>query len=348
MGLRRGAAGAAPAVPCSSCRPSRHRLSRRHRREGEAEGTQLLAAPGVGDDTRGLALLLALVRALDAAKFTTPSATSCSSATSARRARGTCAGRSSCCRRASTRTASSRCWPSTAATSTSITRGGVGSMRYRVTFKGPGGHSYGAFGLVNPAYRDGRGRSRGSAPQGARVAEDHLRHRRRPRRHLGELDSGRGQHGRRLRSESCAELKKVNDAFLAIVREAVDEENKPRSTREGRIEADPKVIGDRPCGETAADAPIVQAAAAAIRAFGDTPPYTISSTDANVPMSMGIPAMTIGRGGPGGRTHSLGRMDRRRAGGQRQNVQACWRHRSRSRVAGEVIRSALVPQWRPS
>ena len=50
--------------------------------------------------------------------------------------------------------------------------------------------------------------------------------------------------------------------------------------------------------------PIVQAADAAIRGFGMTPSFTISSTDANVPMSMGVPAITIGRGGPGGRQHS--------------------------------------------
>jgi acetylornithine deacetylase/succinyl-diaminopimelate desuccinylase-like protein len=107
-----------------------------------------------------------------------------------------------------------------------------------------------------------------------------------------------------LRSEACTELKKIDEAFLAIVREAVDEENRTRSTKEGRIQADPKVVGERPCGETPADAPIVKAAAAAVRAFGLTPEFTISSTDANVPMSLGIPAVTIGRGGPGGRSHS--------------------------------------------
>jgi hypothetical protein len=108
-----------------------------------------------------------------------------------------------------------------------------------------------------------------------------------------------------LRSESCAELKKVNDAFLAIVREAVDEENKTRSTREGthrgRIR---RSSATGRAGRTPADAPIVQATAAAIRAVRGRPSYTISSTDANVPMSMGIPAVTIGRGGPGGRSHS--------------------------------------------
>jgi acetylornithine deacetylase/succinyl-diaminopimelate desuccinylase-like protein len=50
--------------------------------------------------------------------------------------------------------------------------------------------------------------------------------------------------------------------------------------------------------------PIVQAADATIRGFGMTPAFTISSTDANVPMSMGIPAITIGHGAPGGRPHS--------------------------------------------
>ena len=74
-----------------------------------------------------------------------------------------------------------------------------------------------------------------------------------------------------MRSESCAELKKVDDRFLAIVREAVAEENAARSTKQGAIQADPKVIGERPCGETARSAPIVQAAAAAITAFGLTP-----------------------------------------------------------------------------
>ena len=108
-----------------------------------------------------------------------------------------------------------------------------------------------------------------------------------------------------MRSESCAELKKVDDQFLALLREAVAEENATRSTKEGAIQADPKVIGERPCGETPRTAPIVQAAAAAITAFALTPRYATSSTDANIPMSLGIPAITIGRGGPGDRTHSL-------------------------------------------
>jgi acetylornithine deacetylase/succinyl-diaminopimelate desuccinylase-like protein len=107
-----------------------------------------------------------------------------------------------------------------------------------------------------------------------------------------------------IRSESCAELAKVDAAFLAIVKSAVDDENRARSVREGRVQADPKVIGERPCGETSMDAPILKTTAAVVQAFGLKPSYNISSTDSNIPMSLGIPALTIGRGGPGGRGHS--------------------------------------------
>jgi len=107
-----------------------------------------------------------------------------------------------------------------------------------------------------------------------------------------------------MRSESCSELAKLDAAFLSVVADAVKEENAARSAKEGAVTADPKLIGERPCGETAAGSPIVQAASAAIKAFGGTPVFSVSSTDANIPMSMGLPAITIGRGGPGGRSHS--------------------------------------------
>ena len=136
-----------------------------------------------------------------------------------------------------------------------------------------------------------------------------------------------------MRSVSCAELKKVDEAFLAVVREAVEEENAARSTKEGAIQADPKIIGERPCGETALDAPIVQAAAAAIRAFGLTPAYMVSSTDANIPMSLGIPAITIGRGGPAPPTRPTNGGCRAKA--TASTCSAPWRYCSRSPAAAD-------------
>ena len=70
------------------------------------------------------------------------------------------------------------------------------------------------------------------------------------------------------------------------------------------IKVEAKLIGDRPSGETPKDSMFVQKVAAVVQAFGLTPSYTISSTDSNIPISMGIPAVTIGRG-KGGRQHSL-------------------------------------------
>jgi len=68
---------------------------------------------------------------------------------------------------------------------------------------------------------------------------------------------------------------------------------------------DLKVIGDRPSGETPKDSPIVQTAASVVRAIGMTPRFSFSSTDSNIPISLGIPAITIDSGGQGGRAHAL-------------------------------------------
>jgi tripeptide aminopeptidase len=65
-----------------------------------------------------------------------------------------------------------------------------------------------------------------------------------------------------------------------------------------------KVIGDRPCGETPLESPLVRTTAAVLEAFGLKPTFTFGSTDSNIPMSLGIPALTIGRGGAGGRAHA--------------------------------------------
>jgi acetylornithine deacetylase/succinyl-diaminopimelate desuccinylase-like protein len=108
-----------------------------------------------------------------------------------------------------------------------------------------------------------------------------------------------------MRSESAEELAKVDRRFQEIVKEAVEAENATRSTRAGKITADLKLIGERPTGATREDAEIVQVTAAAVKAAGLTPVLGASSTDSNIPISLGVPAVTIGSGGDGGRAHSL-------------------------------------------
>jgi len=108
-----------------------------------------------------------------------------------------------------------------------------------------------------------------------------------------------------IRSEQREELNKTIDTFSRLMREAADEENHARSTSQGRVEVEVKLIGDRPFGQVAMNSSIVQTASAVIQAFGLNPTFGTSSTDSNVPMSMGIPAITLESGGNGGRNHTL-------------------------------------------
>ena len=303
MGIRRGAAGAATgglvvvSAHLDTVFPEGTDV------KVKREGTKLMA-PGVGDDTRGLALILAMIRAMDAGKLRTESDV-LFVGNVGEEGEGDLRGIKFLLHKGKYKDRIKQMLVIDGNESNGITRGGVGSKRYRVTFKGPGGHSYSAFGLVNPAYA--------MAGAIARFSRINVPASPKTTYSIGVVRGGTSVNSIPfevsmdvdMRSVSCAELKKVDDAFLAVVREAVAEENAARSTKEGAIQADPKVIGERPCGETALDAPIVQNAAAAIRAFGMTPVYLVSSTDANIPMSLGIPAITIGRGGPGDRTHSL-------------------------------------------
>lgn len=265
-------------------------------------GTKL-SAPGVGDNTRGAALMLAVIRAMHAASFTTAHDI-LFVGNVGEEGEGDLRGVKYLMQKGKYKDRIKAFIAIDGGEQGSITHGGVGSRRYRVAFKGPGGHSYGAFGLVNPAYAMGSAITRFSriqVPQRPKTTFN-----------VGLVSGGTSvnsipfamQMVIDMRSTDCGELKKLDDQFLAIVRAAVDEENAARSTREGRITADPELIGDRPCGETPLTSPIVQKTSAVAKAFGLTPSYGISSTDSNIPMSLGIPAVTIGRG-PGGRAHSL-------------------------------------------
>lgn len=265
------------------------------------EGTRLMA-PGIGDDTRGLALMLAVIRAMDAAKFETADDILFVGGVG-EEGEGDLRGVKHLLRTGKHKDRIRSFVAIDGGEQGTITRAGVGSRRYRVTFSGPGGHSYGAFGLVNPAFAMGNAIARFSRIQVPTSPKTTF--------NVGVISGGTSVNSIPfavhmdvdMRSESCEELKTLDEAFHRVVRDAVAEENRTRSTSEGRIDVNPKLIGDRPCGETPVDSPIVRTTTAVVKAFGLSPSYGISSTDANIPMSMGIPAVTIGRG-PGGRAHS--------------------------------------------
>ena len=108
-----------------------------------------------------------------------------------------------------------------------------------------------------------------------------------------------------LRSEDPAALTRLESEFKAAMDAGAAAENAARSTRVGQIEVDFALIGDRPAGTTPLDSPIAQAAAAVVRHLGRTPTFGASSTDSNIPISLGIPAVTIDSGGQGARAHAL-------------------------------------------
>lgn len=266
-------------------------------------GTRL-TAPGIGDDTRALALLLTVVRAMNAAKFETASDILVVGNVG-EEGEGDLRGVKYLLQKGKYRGRIQRFISIDGGDQGSITNGALGSKRYRVTFKGPGGHSYGAFGLVSPAFAMGNAMTKFSrlvVPKSPKTTFN-----------VGVVSGGTSVNSIPvemsmdvdMRSESPEELRKLVESFQRVVREAVDEENKTRSTTEGRITADVKLIGDRPPGETALSSALVEITTAAVKAYGLKPTYSISSTDSNIPISMGIEAVTIGRGGPGGRSHSL-------------------------------------------
>jgi acetylornithine deacetylase/succinyl-diaminopimelate desuccinylase-like protein len=268
------------------------------------EGTKLYA-PGVGDDSRALAVLLEIVRALDAAKIQT-AGDILFIGDVGEEGPGDLRGMKYLFQKSAYKDKIKMFisldpfgWGS------DITTAGIGSKRFKVTFRGPGGHSFGSFGLVSPAYALGNAISKLSKMQ--------VPQRPRTTFNVGVVGGGTSVNSIPfeswmdidIRSETKDELNKAVETFTRLMHEAADEENRARSTAQGKIEVGVELIGDRPFGEISQSAPIVQTASTVVRAFGMSPVYGMSSTDANIPMSLGIPSITLESGGTGGRNHTL-------------------------------------------
>ncbi len=267
------------------------------------EGTRLFA-PGVGDDTRSLAVLLAFVRAMDAAAIRTRSDILFVGDVG-EEGLGDLRGMRFLFGEGKYREKITAFITVDSPEMDNVVTGGIGSKRFRVTFRGPGGHSFGAFGLVNPAY----------AMAAAVVALGKIEVPPSPKTTFCASVVGGGTSINAipnevwmdvdLRSQSPAALAKLVARLEAIVAEAVNAENVTRDATKGAVSAETKLVGDRPAGATDPGSDLVQMATAAIAAHGFSPTHGFSSTDANIAMSLGIPAIKIGSGGSSGRAHSL-------------------------------------------
>lgn len=186
-----------------------------------------------------------------------------------------------------------------------ITNQALGSRRYRVTFRGEGGHSWGDFGVPNPVHAAGRAITKLASypvPQHPRTTFN-----------VGRIEGGSSVNAIPqeatievdLRSESAPELLKVDAFFRRAIREATEDENGARRAGDKPLVLTVQLIGERPSGETPADSTLVQSALEATRAVGAPARLNQASTDSNFPISLGIPAITIGAGGTSGNSHTL-------------------------------------------
>jgi acetylornithine deacetylase/succinyl-diaminopimelate desuccinylase-like protein len=185
-----------------------------------------------------------------------------------------------------------------------ITNRALGSRRYRVGLRGAGGHSWSDFGAANPVHALGRAIARLAsypAPSEPRTTFN-----------VGRIEGGSSVNAIPqqttmdvdLRSVSAEELLKLDAFFRRATREAAEEENAARSVGPP-LELKVDLIGERPGGETPADAALVKIAWEATKAVDAIPMLDQASTDSNIPISLNIPAVTLGAGGSAGNAHSL-------------------------------------------
>ncbi len=265
------------------------------------DGTKL-TGPGIGDDCRGLAVTLAAVRQVISAKIPIIGRLLVVG-TVGEEGPGNLRGVRAIF--ASALRDSIDVFLSVDGTGFGITNGGVGSNRYRVSYVGPGGHSYGAFGMPNPIHAMGRAIAKVADLQASASPKVTF--------NVGVVSGGtsvnsipdRGVMEIDLRSESAAALAAIDARLQVALRKALVEERArwPRSKVGLAMTID--TIGIRPAGRTPDSSAVVRTARAAALVMKIDAPLTTSSTDANLAMNLRIPAITLDGGGVGRGAHAL-------------------------------------------
>jgi acetylornithine deacetylase/succinyl-diaminopimelate desuccinylase-like protein len=259
----------------------------------------VLTGPGIGDNCRGLATLVAIARVLNRAAVKTPGSVTFV-ANVGEEGLGNLRGVRELLD--DTLKAPIDRFLTIDGAGLFVSNVEVGSHRYRVTFSGPGGHSYAGFGTPNPIQAMGRAI--------ARLAQIRVPDRPRTTFSVGRVGGGTAVNAIPtdcwmevdLRSSSAPALAMLDAEFRRAVDDAVRDENARGSGQ--RISTKVELVGDRQAGRTPESAPIVRTALSAARALGLTVPLTESSTDASVPVARGIPAIAIGAGGKGMGQHT--------------------------------------------
>jgi len=268
----------------------------------QREGDRLVA-PGISDNGTGLAALVAIARALQAAKLK-PQRTILFAANVGEEGEGNLRGMRALIDAYRTKLRAVIVLDGSG--TDHVTTKALASRRLEVTITGPGGHSWSDFGMVNPINALVRGSVRfinTKIPVSPRTTFN-----------LGQVEGGTSvnsiPHEAKLkvdlRSESEDELVRLEAALRDCMATGVkDEMDNARDRSKGKLEWKVDVIGSRPGGELASDSALLASLRAADDYLGNQSRIERSSTDANIPLSLGIEAIAIGAGGNGGGAHSL-------------------------------------------
>jgi acetylornithine deacetylase/succinyl-diaminopimelate desuccinylase-like protein len=261
----------------------------------------ILRGPGIGDNCRGLAVLVAVIRAMKQAEIQTPGSITFA-ANVGEEGLGDLRGVKELFH-VTLKDQIDR-FVSIDGTGVHVTNVAVGSHRYRATFKGPGGHSFGAFGLASPMGAMGRAI--------AKIQEMQVPRRPKTTFNVGRVGGGTSVNSIPfeawmevdMRSSDAASLAAVDATFQKAVDAAVLEENQ-RWGKPGVITAVKELIGVRPAGSTPESSPIVKVGLAGATVLGFSASLGEGSTDSNIPMSLNVPSITIGGGGRATGGHAL-------------------------------------------
>jgi tripeptide aminopeptidase len=299
IGRRPGKTDAPPVVVCAHL----DTVFPRQTRVSVTRHGNRLAGPGIGDNGRGVAAMLALAATVDGQTLATERAVDFI---------GTTGEEGTGDLRGAKHLFSHQCRDVAAAIildgagDERIVHRALGSRRYRLTFHGRGGHSWTAFGVPNAVHA--------AAVATARLARLSLPSTPRSTVSVGRIGGGisvnsipdRAWLEVDVRSASPGMIERLDREVRDAAAAAAIEENSRRAIGTVPLAYAVEVIGERPGGETPVNHPLVLAAMEATRLIGRNPELAIASTDANIPISLGIPAVAIGAGGRGGDAHTAG------------------------------------------
>jgi acetylornithine deacetylase/succinyl-diaminopimelate desuccinylase-like protein len=183
----------------------------------------------------------------------------------------------------------------------------LGSYRYEVVFDGPGGHSWGAFGLVNPHHALGYG-----IKNFIEKADLYTSSGPKTSYNVGVINGGTSINSIPFESSMLIDIRSIEpnrlndmeEILFNSMQKALKEQNDMKRSGSDLTLTINK-IGNRPSGKVEESVPLIQRTIVATQYMGVEPRLTIGSTDSNIPISIGVPAVTIGRGGEGGGAHSL-------------------------------------------